>query len=205
MIVVRTEDHRLLLPIIIIIGKQNRSNYSTNSQTVIFVHFPRVLPFIYSEYRVASGTRFGDRFCARKQRKAFVQTCALFHLVFQFWRISPSTRCICIPAQRMVKTTLPSTALSFPFFQLSFSFSESLVRFSRQVFRYCQRANYSDVKLARTRKQGQTGRVFVPTFSLFSRAESTAEASARCYGQPVYTRICSCFSSETDAIKLRAV
>lgn len=80
-----------------------------------------------------------------------------------------------------------------------------LVRFSRQVFRYCQRANYSNVKLARTGKQGQTEHVFVPTFSLFSRAESTAEASARCYGHPVYTRICSCFSSETDAIKLRAV
>lgn len=136
---------------------------------MIFVHFPRVLPFIYSKYRVASGTRFDDRFCARKQRKAFVQTRALFHLVFQFWCISPSTRCICIPAQGMVKTTLPSTALSFPFFQLSFSFSESLVRFSRQVFRYCQRANYSNVKRARTRKsESNRARVCTNFFIVFT-------------------------------------
>lgn len=117
---------------------------------------------------VTSGTYFDDRFCTWTIKRSSYTP---FDLLFE---LRVLTNYICIPSQKMLKipflhsktspaTFYPLTVLPFLFLQVSFWFSGSLARFSREVFRRCQRANYSNVKFAIAHKRSQIRHAFIRT------------------------------------------
>lgn len=138
--------------------------------------FCNICLILFTIYRV---THFGGRFCTWKQKKrknAYIHMPCLILFQSYVTGFFVLTNCICITSRDLSNMTslLPNTNLETFYHWLYYPFlfskycCESLVQFSREVIRRCQRINYSNIKLIIIRKEGQTVHLFIWTcFTIF--------------------------------------